>query len=79
MSLGTTISQAEAQARKEAWQQTANDQLASTFSSQSSRLLVYELSGDPFDAMMGQWAITDQARFRMHAAVGECCGGGCTC
>ncbi len=71
MSLGTTISQAEAQARKEAWQQTANDQLASTFSSQSSRLLVYELSGDPFDAMMGQWAITDQARFRMHAAVGE--------
>jgi len=71
MSLGTTISRAEAQARKEAWQQTTNNQLDQAFTSQSSRILVCELSGDPLTTMMDEWTQTQEARFRMHAAVGE--------
>jgi len=71
MSQGTSISRQEAQGNIEAWQGTASDQLAQTFTNQSSRILVFALSGDPLNAMMEQWSTTDQARFRMHAAVGE--------
>lgn len=71
MSQGTTISQVEAQTRIEAWQNTADAQLAQTFTHESSRILVFELSGDPLTALMAQWEQTEEARFRMHAAVGE--------
>ena len=71
MSLGTTISRAEAEARTGAWQSLPDNQLAKIFTSESARNLVYELSGDPLDAMMEQWDQTEGPRFRMHAAVGE--------
>lgn len=71
MSHGTIISKTEAQARIETWQTLNENQLTPAFNNQSSRILVYELSGDPLDAMMEQWDQTEAPRFRMHAAVGE--------
>jgi len=71
MSLGTTISKTEAQARIETWQTLNKNQLAPAFTNQSSRMLAYELSGAPLDAMMEHWDQTEEPRFRMHAAVGE--------
>lgn len=71
MAQGTIISKPEAQARVEAWQNTADADLPQTFTSGSSRILVYELYGDPFNAMLEKWEQTDEARFRLHAAVGE--------
>jgi hypothetical protein len=71
MSRGTIISDTSAQTRIEAWQNTTDAQLAQTFTNESSLLLVFELSGDPLTALLAQWKQTEEARFRMHAAVGE--------